>query len=493
MNNISTLISILSSEEKKQFVLKLKRKNKRNDVKNIELFYLLEKNEHGSNLDVAIYGKPSKGAYHALCKRLYDTLVEFISLKSFHEEASDEISILKLIMVSKILFEKKQEELAFKILTKAEIKAVKYATYHFLNDVYNIQIQFVHLHPTLVLNELIEKYEKNRKLLDVEEHMNLFYASVQNELNSSNLEVGNVINRKLKEFNITVNEKLTYQSLYKILEISNKVANVSRDYHESLHFIESTYKQIRVSEEVKNKDLNYHIQVLYYMANTYFRIKNFEKSRDYLNKMQDAMKLQNNKYKGVFTPQYDLVDNLLLMFSGELEHSVEKLNNYEFKKNIKELEYYHDLKLTHVVALFFTNSIKESYRVLNEFHHSDTWYTSKSGIIWVIKKNLIELLLLVELDYLDLVESRIKSFRKKYRGHLLAHDELKILEFVKLVNQYYNDPKIVAEKKFMKRVDSLLVKSTEIEDIFTISFFAWLESKIKNRAVYPVCLEYVTI
>ena len=491
MNNISTLISVLTIEERKKFILELKKKNKRNDVKNIELFLLLANNANEKNLDVLLYGKSSKGAYHALCKRLYDALIDFISIKSFEEEVSEEVNIYKLIRVSKILFEKHHEKLAFKILTKAELKSKNQGMYALLSEVYTMQIQFSHLYPELSLDVLIQKFQANKKILDVEERMNLFYASVQEELKHTHLHITDVIERNLVRFGIALSDGLTYQALYRILEICNKVANVSRNYHEILSFVETTYDKVHESDTIKNRHLIYHIQILYYMANTYFRVKDFAKSRLYLDKVQIGMKKISGKYNSRITLQYDLLNNLLLMFTGEVELSVSNFETYDFTKNKKEIEYYHDLKLTQVVALFLNGEVQDAYRIINEFYHSDTWYNEKSGVIWVVKKNLIEILLLMELDHFELVESRIKSFRKKYRNHLIAHEESQILEFLKLVSALYNNSKIIENKQFINKVKTLIVKPTELEDVFKISFYAWLKAKTSQQNTYTVCMDLI--
>ena len=109
MNSLSSLISTLSTDDKKKFLFVLKQKNKRNDVKNIRLFQLLATDKDITNIDQVLYGKPSKGAYHALSKRLYDALIDFIATKGFEEESSIEMDALKLVLASRIFFKHKPE------------------------------------------------------------------------------------------------------------------------------------------------------------------------------------------------------------------------------------------------------------------------------------------------------------------------------------------------------------------------------------------------
>jgi hypothetical protein len=97
MSTIQAIIATLSNENKKAFVRNLRERNKRNDTKNVELFRLLDNANMPTNREVILYGKPSKGAYHALSKRLHDLLIDFIATKGFDKESSEEMKALKLL------------------------------------------------------------------------------------------------------------------------------------------------------------------------------------------------------------------------------------------------------------------------------------------------------------------------------------------------------------------------------------------------------------
>ena len=79
MTNLNDIISTFSLEEQKKFVVYLNRKNKRSDAKNIQLFKLLVENRLDPNeIQIELYQKKSQGAYHALRKRLYQSIIDFI-------------------------------------------------------------------------------------------------------------------------------------------------------------------------------------------------------------------------------------------------------------------------------------------------------------------------------------------------------------------------------------------------------------------------------
>ena len=491
MNNISLIVATLTAEDKKNFVLRLKHRNKRNDAKNIDLFMLLDRQESQENLDLILYGKSAKGAYHALCKRLHDALIDFIASKKIEEESSTEMNALKLVMVSRSFFQQQQVVIAFKTLAKAELIARKYALYNTLNEIYELQLAHAHLNDLLNFQGVLKKFQKNKRKILQEENLNLFYAAIQNELSQKDPVLSDIIERKLATYNISITKNLSYQSLFKILQISNQVANATRNYYDVLEFIEKARKKIEVSERAENEHLYYHIQVLYYLSNTYFRIKKFKKSATYLQRMHDHMYLQNEKYYNIFYCQYVLIENLLLIYTGNLELVIQRLSQFNYDKYKNEEEHIHDLKLTLIVAFFLNERFHDALNMYKGFFHSDKWYSNKVGFIWVIKKNLLEILLFIELDYMDLVESRLKSFRKKHNAHLIDHDEKRIIDYVNLIAAYYHDKQSIHSDGFEKKLDAILDIENKEEDIFAISFYAWLKSKMKSEDTYTTCLNYI--
>ncbi|MEW7290390.1 hypothetical protein [Aquimarina sp. 2304DJ70-9] len=492
MSTISSIIRTLSDEEKRSFIALLKQKNKRNDTKNIQLFNLLDTAEEVKNLDIKIYGKPSKGAFHALSKRLHDSLIDFVASKSFEGETSEEMEILKLLLASRIFFEQKQYKIAFKTLQKAEQKAKMYDLYSILNEIYYTKIQYAHITPTIPLEDLITDFKNNKASIQQEENLNLFYATVQNELSRHHQDFVLVIQTTLSKFGISTTQDLTFRSLFKILEITNKAAQASRDYYTILPFVEEAYTQIDTKENLIDKHLFYHIQILYYVANAYFRNKDFKTSQHYLVLMKNQMQKYQGKYFRRFFPQYTLLYTLNLTYCGHADQAITYLEVFDGNRHKEQISYVLDLKLSLIVFYFMQSRFKDALGIVSGFYHSDTWYTEKAGILWVIKKNMVEILLHIELNNLDLVESRANSFRKKHGSYLKSNGETRVLEFLKLILEYYRKPEIITTSLFKEKIQNVLTTpNKEQEDIFEMSFYAWLKAKAHNTGLYETTLELV--
>jgi hypothetical protein len=80
MTDLNEIVSTLSYEDQQHFIAYLERKNKRADTKNIQLFKLLVANELSSkDICLKLYRSPNKVAYHALRKRLNQSIIDFIA------------------------------------------------------------------------------------------------------------------------------------------------------------------------------------------------------------------------------------------------------------------------------------------------------------------------------------------------------------------------------------------------------------------------------
>jgi len=98
-----------------------------------------------------------------------------------------------------------------------------------------------------------------------------------------------------------------------------------------------------------------------------------------------------------------------------------------------------------------------------------------------VKKNILELLLLIELDKQDLVFLRLERFKRRFSKKLKQLREKRVLTFIELVTLYYNNPKEVVSLAFAKEVEKSFVwLEKEHEDIFVMSFYAWLKAKMED-------------
>ncbi len=484
MNLLSKIITNLSREEKLDFIQYLKKKNRRGDVKNIQFFKLIAAGV-STNLDVKIYGKPAKNTYHALSKRLYDSLIDFIASKSFDGETSEELEILKLLLASRIFFESGEPKIGYKTLAKAEKKAKQLDLYSILNEIYHTKIQYAHFNDTLVLKEVLLAANNNMELFNKEYKLNMVYAMINEEMKKANNKpIGAIVKDAFLNFDININNTLTYKSLYQIMSVTSDVAKEQSNYYAIAPFMEDAYTVLRSKHGIEHKHLFYHIEILDLLAMNSFRNKQFVASMGFAKEMEQVMLKSDEKYYNRFLEQLVILKALNYNFTGDYTKALELL--------LSEQSNSLDIKLITVMCLFQQNKYTKAYEIYKELRHSDNWYIKKKGRIWLLKKNILEILLLIELDKLDLVLLRLHSFKRKYALLLKELEEERALTFVKLIEYYYDNPSNVTSLAFKEKVErSFNWVGAEQEDIFVMSFYAWLKAKMEQKNLYETTLHLV--
>ncbi|MFS4492965.1 hypothetical protein [Maribacter sp. 2308TA10-17] len=484
MQGIVAIVSTLTSDEKQEFVLQLRRKNRRTDTKNEKLFKLIDVGKT-EDLDIQLYGKPARNSFHALCKRLQDSLIDFVASKSFAGETSEELEILKLLLASRIFFEKKLNKLAFKTLENAERMAIPLDLYSILNEIYHTKIQYAHLNTNWILEEIIETSKKNMKLFQQDFHLNRAYAVIKSRLkNTEHSSVSNIIQTTFSEFHIEISDTLTYKSLFQLMELTATAAKAQIDFYAISPFMLELYDIVDKKSSLKSKHRFYHLSILNLLAITQFRNKKFAVSMQFTKEMEQEMQKENNLFYKRFAEKLATLKALNYNYTGEHAKALTILE--DFKSDSL------DLKLLIAMCLFQQGNFSESYQIIKNLRHTDTWYEKKMGWVWVVKKNLIEILLLTELDKLDLVLVRLQQFKRRFSRLLQNKGEKRVLTFVKLISRYYENPKQVTTEKFKDEVEnSFEWIGKEQEDIFVMSFYAWLKSKMEEADLYEVTLELV--
>ncbi|MEM6718389.1 MAG: hypothetical protein AAF611_03640 [Bacteroidota bacterium] len=496
---MNAVISQFSTEEQQEFVKYLQYKNKRHDTKNVQLFGLLLAAHPTKDIPKKIYGKDNKTAYHGLRKRLWSSLVDFMATQSLTHEVSDELEITKRILVARNLLLQKQYTTAFKILDKAEKKARDILHFSLLNEIYHTQIQYAYkTSQAPSLDVLIEKCTANHQDFLQEEKLNMAYAVIQEQLQKvvhkgEIISLQTLIQETYQRFQVSSEMGLSYKSLYQLAQIINAVAAVNKAYFAIEPFLIENYKDISSRLKQTEKHLFYHIKVLYLIANIFFRKKEFEHSLMYLEAMKQQMELQKQRYYKDSLLSYQCLLALNYNYLGDSQKAISSLEAViDLKKY--DLEAMLDVHLSLIVCYFQQGEFKKAQSVFSKFYHTDKWYEEKAGIEWVMKKNLIELLLHIELGNISYVDSRFVSFQRKYYPFLKKSGEARVITFLKFVKQYYHAPETVTSIEFHQAVESSFQWRGRVEeDIFVMSFYAWLKAKMQKADLYETTLDLVKL
>lgn len=493
MDSLLELIGLLDSSDKKHFRLFLERKNKRLDVKNIQLLNLIETDDI-KGLEKLYKAEKNNDAYHALRKRLQDNLLLFLSQRTFESSHSDTYDALRLVVVGRFLLENDAVKIAFKCLDKAEKLAEHLEQFNLLNELLMLKLQYAHLPGAEDLDALTARFMQNQSNMQRDARLNMAYAFLRKQLQEVHLK-GKIVNlttlmvATVRKYKISAQDLMTYKSIYQILFIASEYADIQQNYGLIERYIEQSDRFIQ-SQTYKNQSyIFYHISILYYLANFHLRQKNFAKSTSYLQEMMDLM-ATDDRYYTLFYLRHQLLAALNTFFTGFAEDAIELLQKaLSNTKPASKPEDIEDLRIC--LAMFFALcNDGRSLKQMTLLTRTDAWYEKKMGMLWTIRKNLMEILVQAQFSNIELAMSRLNSFRRRYKKYLLKTSEGRVLLFLGLVEKYLLKPDVAFEPKYRATVLSM-TDSVENNDIFSLSFIAWLIARWEKKTAFKVVLAFV--
>ena len=482
---------LMSESDQRGFITHLSSRNKRHDTRNVDFFKaLLNGKEHRIKEEIGA------NAYNVLKKRVNDRLLDYLAGVVLHSEISDETNIIKQIILARKLISYNQFKLSFKLLKKAEDQAVAISHYSLLNEIYHTLIQISYHELSEDQSILIQKLEQNNATFLEQEKLNMVYAIVRKAFNDieyrgDRVDLDALLREQYSKLGISTNSGFSFQSLYQIAMLADIAGAHSRNYYAVDLFFVNKIKDLEGGEGDSEKMLIYHIDLLYIVANIYFRKREFDKCSAYLAKMYKQMERFNEKYMLERLVKYKTLMALNLNFTGDYEAAMDQLDDL-FKNKKFDEDALLAPRLVLVMIYVQQGDINGANKLLSKFYRSDSYYERQAGVEWILNKRFIEIIVHIELGNVDLAESRIKSLLRKYKDHLESSENEQVLPFLKLIKVYFDEPDIVATEEFRNKVEgSIPWKENEEEDLLLMSFYAWLKSKMTRQPLYQTTLELV--
>lgn len=467
-DDLIKLIQGMNEVEVVGYLAFAKARTKRTDSQQATLFHSLRK---GSDRDLSkkLYGRESDNAFYALKSRLQKSLVEYLAIHGFETDQRAEMETLRLLLAGRKLLQRECYNLARKTLRKAEKQAKASEEFNLLHEVHLSMISAAHL-MNLDRDRLISAFEANRVLIAKNDQLALLFMSFKTNPDTQRLDALKHLTVKL---DVKITSDLSVKSLFEILDMYTDAATREGNYH----LITSELKQIEKALSAKNPSLlstQHYYDLLFLLALSLSRISNFTRALHYLASLE--------KYNLKSKSRQAEVIMLKAMCSNYLGKSAEAIESLE-QTVLNRL----DAKC--LLASFYLQQEQpeKALRQLNKLKHQDSYYERHYSLPLVVKKNLLLLLIYVDLQIEGLVVSQLRKIQRK-RIALDKIGEERISHFVKLIVMYHENPSILKSKSFSDKLENLTVANLA-EDIFAMSFYAWLKAKVENRPLYEVTQE----
>lgn len=499
MDTLRETIHSLSTEERKEFRHFINRQRHRNQRKDLALFELLLGEEDLKPREVVsrFYDDGNMNAYHTLRKRLTQHLQDFISLKIKEQDDSAYAHISGVLSVSRYLLSKNRPAVALKFLDKAEKLAEQNEVYELLDTIYSLEIKHAH-RLNKPVTDLIAKWKWSRSQREEEEKISMAYGLIRARLeqmkhDGTDEDLLLITQSALEELEVDADALLRPALMYMIVAMTRSSLISSKSYYQFEPYVISAYERIMGNGGFKKKDHLYELWFLYMISHVLYRNRQFDRCKIYLDRLLDAITRYGSLHVNMFYPRYILLKGAVLSYSGSNSEAIvvleEALNDGTFKPDlINRL----NVILNLAVYYFQAEDFKKANRTLLEIQHTDNWCEKKMGKEWRFKKNLIEIIIQIELGNSEIALNRIRTLERYFDEFLNQQTYQRARIFLRFIKLVVEKPEEVKSEEFTERVDQMIDRLPgDREDIQAMTFFCWLKSKMMGKAYYPVLIQTI--
>lgn len=486
---IIDLISILSNSEKTTFVRFLNQRNKNGNNLGIQLFkaYLaeqapLKQKEWGNN------------RFRVIKKRLKENLGSFIAENIVETEAQVEVELIKKLLLARKLIQFKKYKSAYSILNKAKEVASGHQAFSILNEIYHSMVECSANDVSLEQEQIATDFQLNLKRYQQQEQRMLAKAHLKKafreaEYEDKKVDIHQLYERYATELNASRLQVINYKDLLQLVGIADAQGSFTKNYAEVNTYFIQKLRTLEKQEISSLDQLPSHIKLLFLIANIYFRKKEFQKSLTFLAEMKIQMTRENELHFKRFSARYVGLLALNFNFTGNCRRAIVLLDDFLNSNQSNRNNELNPLLIRSMIA-FQQNDYKRTAKIFSQFQENDRFYEKQMGKDWLLNKSYIEILLHIELDNLDFVDSRIQSLVKKYGAYLKKKSSFQVLPFLKLVKAVFRNPTIARTTAFHEKVEQQIKrKPSQQEDLFLMCFYAWLKAKMIQQPLYDTTLE----
>lgn len=490
MDKLTFHLHNFDSLERHQFKLYVKSSVSKKESKLREVLELFYKGYTSKSICETVYGSYPNAGYYALRKRLMVLLLEYFAYEKGKELNAKENEIRLHFDAGKNLVLHKSYKLGFYHLTKALEKSKQNDFYTLTHEIVLELIQVAHLSKSLNVKKLIEVHKNYRELRVKQDTIAYAYAEVKETLNtyflnSQETSALKEIESIFKKYQLNLQEDLNYRTLYQLSQLLLATSTVTKNFVKELESLEAIAQRIIVAREPKNfNQWIFKFKLLYLFASSNYRAKKFKKSNEYLIRILKLSKTKSVALSHELHFKIVVLKSLNINYLDDNSQAFEVLNDLlKTSKLPKSNKNWLDGFGVMSMILFHGKKYSSVVKLYHDLKKSDSELIKIIGLEWVLRKNLILILTHFELGNIEICEELITRFEVDNQRFLSEHQ--RVLFFIICIQKVVSNPFQAQNSHFHRFVESKLEKKPRYEeDIFVLSFFAWLKAKMLGEEVY---------
>lgn len=475
----------MNKEEARHLKLLLNRTSSKDERKDVLLFDYIRKSKDDYNEEKVVrklYGEAGKNAFYRLKNRLTEDINKSIILQYFGNQ--DNNLVLHHIALSRHFQQKRNYDLAFYYLNKAERRANQTLSYELLDIIYSDFIKLSHESLKVNPEDYIDKRKANReKLMRVQEIDDILAAliyriKVSANYGKQNVKILETLQKTIDEFAEDANLSESPVLRFKVYQAVSRILLQQHNYKALEEYLVNTYSEFENEALFNKNNHDTKLQMLTYLANAQFKNAKYEEALSCCERLKSAMDefggMLHDKYAIYY---YNALVNNYTQF--DYEKALEILEEASQNKIIRETPLYSAIIKGQQAQIYFdSKSYKLASKSLVRMKLDDSFQNLDRG--FQFKMNVIELMIRYELNDTDGIEYLIGQVEKEF-ADLIEDDTYKRqLDFINIIRRMIFVDHIARDKELSAKINDLVnsVTDEEAADMDIVSYNSWLRSKL---------------
>jgi len=499
VDSIAEIIQTFSVEDVKSFRVFVQRHKKKKQRKDVDLFDLLLKSPHIKPQEILskLYPLGNFEAYHALRKKLIKQLTDFIVLKRIDDDTTSVSQVMGLISLARYLFENQCEQLAWKYLEKGKVLAQNNHQYEQLHSIYSLQIEYAET-SKFSLEKILPAYYANKELVAQNEKANIAYGIIKQRLREVRLSgeavnFNEIIENVIAKYEVSDAFYNRPRLFFQLMNIFRSAVLASKNYSEFEPFLISNFNQFNSQTGFDKSQTEYKVSLEYMIAHTLYRNKKFDQSLLYIQQMLHTASVMNKAFVLKHYARYIMLYSANKFLTHNIDFAIEKLEDCLVDVEVKlEPESKSQILLNLSSYYLFANNAKQANNCFSQLFHSNAWCLRVMGAEWLLKKDMLEVLVQYDLGNVELALQRIKYIYKTHALLIADNRYSRVATYLKLLSFLIEKPEQIHSDGFKNTIeDSFEWVPMQQEDLQAVMYYAWFKAKVFKSNAYAVLLGLV--
>jgi hypothetical protein len=484
MNIFNEVVGHMNKEEVRHLKLFLARTNDHSDRKDVQLFDLVRRHYpeyEEEKICRQLYGHKNKNVLYRLKNRLLEDIGKSMCLHYFENDA--QVESQNYLALSRIYQSKRQFDIAFFYLKKAERKSVELYSAELADIIYGEYIKLAQETDSINPEKYIAKRKENRKelfrLQEIDDILAVlrYRILVSQNFSTHNVKVLEVMKKTINEYSRSEGLKHSPQLRFKVYHALSRILLQQHDFVSLEQYLLATYSSF-IKENLFNKaNHETKLQMLTYLINSLFKNGKIKQSLQYTALLKSAME----EYSALLKEKYMFYyyNSLVINYTAtDKEKAIEILEQAREDKIIRQLPLYLVFIYGNLAVISFDlRKNKEALKYLVQMRLQKSFANLDEAMR--LKFSFAEMIIRYELEDFDYLEKLLVQTGKMFTTLLQSAEYKREKMLLQILGEMMVTPNVTKNKKLAGKARKFLgiISSKEAADMDIVNYNDWLSTK----------------